>query len=195
MRSRVTLSFGTMITAPSLRSSKAMAWRSRSLTIPAESSGDRSVNKVVITGEVTRIMTKPKKPISAAVTATIAITRAAPRLFRKPARPCNEPAPGTRLRIRPRGADQAIIAYGMVSIWLTKVKATTHSSSPRRRGLVTTDVCVFWESLLRAADTFSIPAALAMGPRLGGDDIENLLPVLLDARGAQAGEAVLVDGE
>jgi hypothetical protein len=51
------------------------------------------------------------------VTATIAITRDAPRLFRKPAKPCNEPAPGFGSQ-----ADWAIIAYGMVSIWLTKVK-------------------------------------------------------------------------
>ena len=33
IRRRVTLSFGTMITAPSLRSSKGIAWRSRSLMI------------------------------------------------------------------------------------------------------------------------------------------------------------------
>src|SRR4051794_33178197 len=91
--------------------------------MPAESSGDRSVNSVVIGGVVTRMMTNPKNPISAAVTATIAITRAAPRLFRKPARPCNEPAPDNPPRIRPSGADWAIIAYGMVSIWLMKVKA------------------------------------------------------------------------
>src|SRR4051794_20066670 len=90
--------------------------------MPAESSGDRSVNSVVICGAVTRMMTNPKNPISAAVTATIAITRAAPRLLRKLARPCNEPAPDNRPRIRPPGADRAIIAYGMVSIWLMKVK-------------------------------------------------------------------------
>src|SRR6185295_3682930 len=90
--------------------------------MPAESSGDRSVNSVVIGGVVTRMMTNPKKPISAAVTATIAITRAAPRLFRNPARPCNEPAPDNRPRIRLPRADQAIIAYGMVSIWLMNLK-------------------------------------------------------------------------
>ncbi len=38
MRSRVTLSFGTMMTAPSLRSSKGIAWRSRSLMMAEESS-------------------------------------------------------------------------------------------------------------------------------------------------------------
>src|SRR6476469_4814084 len=70
MRSRVTLSFGTMITAPSLRSSKGIAWRSRSLMMPAESSTLRAVKRVVICGVVTRMMTKAKKLISAAVTAT-----------------------------------------------------------------------------------------------------------------------------
>ena len=39
----------------------------------------RSVNRVVICGVVTRMMTNAKKPISAAVTAIIAISRAAPR--------------------------------------------------------------------------------------------------------------------
>src|SRR3954468_7987942 len=86
--------------------------------MPAESSGDRSVNRVVSTGVVTRRMTNPKNPISAAVTATIAITRDAPRLLRKPARPCNEPAPQDSAA----RADWAIIAYGMVSIWLMKIK-------------------------------------------------------------------------
>ena len=49
------------------------------------------MNRVVICGVVTRMMTKPKKPISAAVTATIAINREAPRPFRKLTRPCNQP--------------------------------------------------------------------------------------------------------
>src|ERR1700704_5785555 len=128
MRRRVTLSLGTMITAPSLRSSKAMAWRSRSLTIPEESSGDRSVNKVVIAGVVTRMMTNPKNPISAAVTATIAITREAPRIFRKPANPYNEPAPQDSAA----RADWAIIAYGMVSIWLMKLKGAGELSKTKK---------------------------------------------------------------
>ena len=41
------------------------------------------MNSVVICGVVTRMMTNAKKPISAAVTAIIAINRAAPRPFRK----------------------------------------------------------------------------------------------------------------
>src|ERR1700710_1458513 len=86
--------------------------------MPEESSALKSVNSVVICGVVTRMMTNAKNPISAAVTATIAITRAAPRLFRKLARPCNEPAPQDSAA----RADWAIIAYGMVSIWLMKVK-------------------------------------------------------------------------
>jgi hypothetical protein len=88
------------------------------------------VNKVVIAGVVTRMMTNPKNPISAAVTATIAITRAAPRLFRKPARPCNEPAPQDSAA----RADWAIIAYGMVSIWLMKVKGAGELSKTKKIG-------------------------------------------------------------
>jgi hypothetical protein len=68
---------------------------------------------------VTRMMTNAKKPINAAVTATIAIRRAAPRPFRKLTRLCKTNRPR---RFGP-GADWAIIAYGMVSIWLTKVKS------------------------------------------------------------------------
>ena len=58
--------------------------------IPEESSVERSVNRVVICGVVTRMMTNAKKPISAAVTATIAIKREAPRPLGKlpdPAKP------------------------------------------------------------------------------------------------------------
>ena len=62
--------------------------------IPEESSAVRSVNRVVICGVVTRMMTKAKKPISAAVTATIAISREAPRPLRKPTRPCTNSPQG-----------------------------------------------------------------------------------------------------
>ncbi len=72
-----------MITAPSLRNSNGIAWRSRSLMIAEESSLERSVNSVVSWGVVTRMMTNAKKPISAAVTAIIAIRREAPRPLRK----------------------------------------------------------------------------------------------------------------
>jgi hypothetical protein len=89
-----------------------------------ESSMLRSVKRVVICGVVTRMMTKAKKPISAAVTATIAINREAPRPLRKPTRLCKLTAPQIRLP----SADWAIIAYGMVSIWLTKVKSRHESS-------------------------------------------------------------------
>ena len=58
----------------------------------------RSVNSVVICGVVTRMMTNAKKPISAAVTATIAINREAPRPFRKLTRPCKPTAPQIRLQ-------------------------------------------------------------------------------------------------
>ena len=53
-----------------------------------ESSAERSVNRVVICGVVTRMMTKAKKPSSAIVTATMAISRDAPRPFRKATRLC-----------------------------------------------------------------------------------------------------------
>jgi hypothetical protein len=65
-------------------------------------------------------MTNAKKPISAAVTATIAINREAPRLLRKLTRLCKTNRPPDSAP----GADWAIIAYGMVSIWLTKVKGS-----------------------------------------------------------------------
>ena len=61
-----------------------------------ESSRLRSVNRVVICGVVTRMMTNAKKPISAAVTAIIAINRAAPRPFRKSTRPCKTNQPQIR---------------------------------------------------------------------------------------------------
>jgi len=48
------------------------------------------VNRVVICGAVTRMMTKPKKPIKAAVTAIMAVSRAAPKPFRKSKRPCKQ---------------------------------------------------------------------------------------------------------
>ena len=48
----------------------------------------RSVKRVVICGVVTRMMTNAKKPTSAAVTATMAINREAPRLLRKATRLC-----------------------------------------------------------------------------------------------------------
>src|SRR6478752_10530412 len=83
-----------------------------------ESSTERSVKSVVICGVVTRMMTKAKKPISAAVTANIAISREAPRPFRKLNRLCKTNRPRDSAP-KPRWA---IIAYGMVSIWLTKVK-------------------------------------------------------------------------
>ena len=127
------------------------------------------MNRVVICGVVTRMMTKAKKPISAAVTATIAINRDAPRPFRKLQDPANQPP----LEIRPQGADWAIIAYGMVSIWLTKVKGCGESSNMKKIGFAETKpifvkCCRFWESLLA---------------------------ILLDAGGAQSGQAMLVDGK
>src|SRR6266700_1635597 len=168
--SRVTLSLGTMMTLPSLRSSKAMPWRSRSLMMPEESSTLRSVNRVVIWGVVTRMITKPKKPISAAVTATIAINREAPRPFRKSTRPCKPTAPEIRNQ---EPTDWANIAYVMVSIWLTEVKGRVRNRNIKKIG-----------SLCEA--DFS-KMSINRRPRL--------LAILLDAGGAQAGQAMLVDRE
>src|ERR1700759_4325180 len=67
-----------------------------------ESSVERSVNRVVICGVVTRMMTKAKKPISAAVTAIIAIKRAAPRPLRKSTRPFQPPPPQLPCRLLER---------------------------------------------------------------------------------------------
>src|SRR5580692_10635442 len=95
-----------------------------------ESSALRSVKSVVICGVVTRMMTNAKKPISAAVTATIAINREAPRPLRKLTRLCKPTAPQTRSH---QGSDHwAIIAYGMVSIWLTKVNEGGESSKQQK---------------------------------------------------------------
>jgi hypothetical protein len=70
-----------------------------------ESSVVRSVNRVVICGVVTRMMTKAKKPISAVVTATMAISLAAPRPLRKATRLCTN-----RPQDSAQGTDWAIIA-------------------------------------------------------------------------------------
>src|SRR5712671_6014395 len=57
-------------------------------------------------------------------------------------------------------------------------------------------------SLPQTAYTFRITTTEGMGPRLRGDDMEcvggavrGLLPILLDAGGAQSGKAMLVDGK
>src|ERR1700733_12739237 len=95
-----------------------------------ESSALRSVKSVVICGVVTRMMTNAKKPISAAVTATIAINREAPNTLRKLTRLCKPTAPQIRSQ---SGSDHwAIIAYGMVSIWLTKVNGWSESSKRQK---------------------------------------------------------------
>ena len=77
-----------------------MPWRSRSLTIAAESSSDRSVNSGTICGAVTRMIRKEKKPISASVTAAIAAIRAAPSDFTKSKKPCTGFVPREAPRVR-----------------------------------------------------------------------------------------------
>ena len=83
----------------------------------------RSVNRVVICGVVTRMMTKAKKPISAAVTATIAISRAAPEALQKLDKTLQTNQP----QIRRRAAELGKFCHGMVSIWLTTVKRLSKS--------------------------------------------------------------------
>ena len=56
--------------------------------IAAESSTVRSVNSGVIAGVVTRMITKPKKPISAAVMAPMAAIRVGPSALMKSTKPC-----------------------------------------------------------------------------------------------------------
>ena len=56
------------------------------------------MNRVVICGVVTRMITNAKKPSSAVVTATIAINREAPSPFRKLTRLCKPAAPQIRQR-------------------------------------------------------------------------------------------------
>jgi len=72
-----------------------------------ESYMPRSVNSVVICGVVTRMMTNAKKPISAAVTATIAIKREAPSPFRKSTRPCKTNRPRKSVTDATVGSDHS----------------------------------------------------------------------------------------
>jgi hypothetical protein len=114
-------------------------------------------------------MTKPKKLISAAVTAIIAINREAPRPLRKATRLCKTNRP----RDSAPGADWAIIAYGMVSIWLTKVKGGTRKPNIKKIG--------FAERSRFSSNAVGFDAGL--------------LAILLDAGRAQSGKAMLVDGK
>src|SRR5487761_2545625 len=113
-------------------------------------------------------MTNAKKPSSAVVTATIAINRESPRPFRKVTRLCtncpSDSAPG---------ADWAIIAYGMVSIWLTKVMGRRESS--KRKKSASRDEADF--------------------PQMPANPGQGLLAILLDPGRAQPRKAVLIDGE
>jgi len=67
----------------------------------------------------------------------------------------------------------AIIAYGMVSIWLTKVKGRDECSTRKK----------------------SASQGEADFAQMRSASDERLLAILLDAGGAQPGKAVLVDGE
>src|ERR1700755_775870 len=80
-----------------------MAWRSSSLMMAEESSVLRSVKRVVICGVVTRMITNAKKAINAVVTAIMAISRPAPRPFRKATRLCTNAPQGFGPKIRTGG--------------------------------------------------------------------------------------------
>src|ERR1035441_6053998 len=115
------------------------------------------------------MMTNAKKPSSAVVTATIAINRAAPRPFRKLTRLCKTNRPSDSAP----GADWAIIAYGMVSIWLTKVKGRQERSKRKK------------SASQGEADFVQMPTVSG----------RRLLAILLDPGGAQPRKAVLIDGK
>src|SRR6201992_1746293 len=184
MRSRVNLSFGTMMMAPSLRISNGMAWRSRSLMTALESSRLRSVKRVVICGVVTRMMTNAKKPIRAAVTATIAINREAPKPFRKLTRPCKPTAPQIRSQT---GSDHwAIIAYGMVSTSLTKVNGSDESSRTAKIGFA-------GRSRFSSNCDCRALTCHSRDRRHGDDGYVSLLAILLNSGRSQSGKAVLVE--
>src|SRR5215470_4431885 len=89
-----------------------MPWRSRSLTIAAESSNVRSVNSGVICGAVTRIMMKAKKPMSVTVTATMAAIRAAPNDLMNWTKSCTLSDP----LVLPLGKNCLVHGYCLVKI-------------------------------------------------------------------------------
>src|ERR1700682_3987338 len=141
-----------------------MPWRSSSFTMAVESSRVRSVNSGVICGAVTRRMRKPKKPTSATVTAHIAAIRAAPSDLRKSSNPCTGIRPDN---IRP-GKICLVDGYCPVNFGAIAVERSSRLHKCNNPA----DTAGQWQT----------------------DSNCGLLPVLLDARGAQAGEAVLVDG-
>ncbi len=79
MRTEATDRTGTRIVEPSRLVSYWMAWASSSLMTAAASDIARSEKTGTISGSVTRIATKAKKPITARATTPIAIRRGAAR--------------------------------------------------------------------------------------------------------------------
>src|SRR5215213_8591069 len=139
----------------------------------AESSGVRSVNTGDICGAVTRRMMKANTPTSAAVTAAMAPTRAAPSVRMNSTRPCNGLSPA--IRGGRSAPDPASFAGFMVSIWLTAA-ASVHA--------LACAVAADAQKQRRRREGRRVSERLRFAA---------LLPVLLDARRAQAGEAVAVD--
>src|SRR5579871_4236727 len=147
-----------------------MAWRSRSLMTAEESSRLRSVNRVVICGVVTRMMTNAKKPISAAVTATIAISREAPKPLRKPTRLCKPTAPQDSVPsgIGPLG--NYCLRYGFDMVNEGK---RSGAKVPKRKKSASQGEADFHQMIALGA----------------------LLAILLNSGGSKPRKAVLVDGE
>src|SRR5258708_15453942 len=151
-----------------------MPWRSSSFTIAEESSKLRSVNRGVICGAVTRRMRKPKKATSATVTAHMAAIRAAPSDLRKSSNPCTGIRPG---HIRPGKICLAVgsrpVNFRAIDMPKRRLRPPNATTPPMRRGGDAKIEC-----------SLSVQA----------QSVYALLPVLLDARRAQAGKAMLVDG-
>jgi len=78
----------------------------------AESSGVRSVNSVVICGAVTRMIRKAKNPMSAIVTAPIAMIRDAPSDLKNAMEACT----GTPLE----SARERLTRQELPSLWLLR---------------------------------------------------------------------------
>src|SRR4029077_17459705 len=187
-----------------------MPWRSRSFTIAAESSGVRSVKTGDICGAVTRRMMKANTPTSAAVTAAMAPRRAAPSVRMNSTRPCTDcvpqPFPERRAALNP-----ASFAGFMVSIWLTAHPVSSRPTPALSRGSAGIHISRAVSNLPRSGymDPGSALRAVRDDSRVGCARqqrrpcgrrpvskrlrIGRLLPVLLDTRGTQAGQAVTVD--
>src|ERR1043166_7765499 len=137
-----------------------------------ESSTVRSVNSGVICGAVTRRMRKPNTPTSVTVTAAMALSRAAPSVLKNTSNPCTgePPTPGVR-----RLLGKICPVHGF------------HSVNGKRANSE-------WRMANGSDCARRTPHHSLFATRYSRGRQPALLPILLDSRGAQAGEAVPVDG-